>query len=517
MALQREKIETTVTAVNHLAALSEIDAAAAAHRLKRQHVAVKNAENENAAQHANGHAAQHAALHRTTVPRFAVTQPANQNGRRWVVLDRWPGALTTDRQQDGHWVMTADAAALLSKNGSTAILSSRLPKILDDHQCWFDAIRTIGTKMIETKGVLLTAPGTTADRYVRRIAELFSIQRVTVVPIAASKLRPQRILDDAQHDAITDKGSRGDIVYYVSTKPYPTDQLLAQIADTLYGLAVVANGNVATAVQHRIAKTPAHHRTYLLNEPSLSDPTHHQRLINSGGIDWLLRKPVASCWPTLADAATALSRPNPTTALQPSARQRSINEIDQSEYLIHWTRARVGPWPEQTEDEHVDDLIFGLTRSKRSEVGSLCRILATQRIVASSELLRGSTPVVCFSQVPLSQIKSKTVYRKHLQRWDFVPYGVGIKRSVLEKKFACRPVIYGNDQTWQSLSPSQRPLFQLETSADQKIDWRQEREWRVVGDVDLKKIAIDEAIVFAGAENDLAKLSGLSLFDLIAI
>lgn len=442
---------------------------------------------------------------------------AAQDDDRWIVLDDWPGEQTPDYGEDFCWVMTAGVAEAIKQNRSIAILSSRLPKVLDQHRHWFDAIRTIGTKLINTDNVLITATDTTADRYVQRIAALFSIQCFTVALITADKFTARRITDDSDNAKCAHNKSGRNTIYFVTSKKHQSDQLLAQVADTVYGISVRANGNVAAAIERRIENSPAPSRTYLLNAPSLSNRSQHQRLVDAGGIDWLLRPPVTEARPSNKTKASTIPKSNSLPCTTSISRRRAISDLDESDYLIHWTRTRVGPWPDQDHDDHLDDLIFGSVRSHRNDLRSLCRILATQRIVASPDLLRDSTPVVCFTEVPLSQIKNMTVYRKHLQRWDFVPYGVGIKKSVLEKTFGCRPVIYGDDQTWHSLAPHQRPLFQLQTSADQKIDWQQEREWRVVGDVDLRKIAVGDGIVFAGDENDLAKLSGLSLFDLIAI
>lgn len=416
---------------------------------------------------------------------------------RWVLLDRWPGQSANSETGEFCFVMHCGVAKLLSQHNSSAILSSRLPKVLDDYRSWFDALRTAGKKIAEPDDVLLTARATAADRYAERMAALFSIRSVTVDPVAADKFCSRLLRNDCV--------GRSNTVYCVTTKRWLPDQWLAQVADTVYAISVRNKGNVASVLKTRIVDSPRPGQTYLLNDPELSDPAQHQNLVNAGGIDWLLL-------PTQTDLLSKLK-----TSPASIATIRTIGEINESDYLIHWTRARVGPWPDQIENEHLDDLIFGSPRSKRNELRSLSRILATQRIVASADLTRHATPVVCFSEVPISQIKTHTVYRKHLQRWDFVPYGVGIRKSVLANQFDCRPVIYGDDKKWQSLTQDQRPYFQVSTSADQKIDWRQEREWRVVGDVDLRRVAVDDGIVFAGDENDLEKLSRLSLFDLIAI
>ena len=58
------------------------------------------------------------------------------------------------------------------------------------------------------------------------------------------------------------------------------------------------------------------------------------------------------------------------------------------------------------------------------------------------------------------------------------------------------PVIYGDESTWASLSPSEQPFFQLASSASKKIDWTKEAEWRLTADLNLTNIPLNSAFVF---------------------
>lgn len=416
-----------------------------------------------------------------------------------ILCDQWPANETSPLTKNSCFVSTVGVADKIFANATTSVLSSRLPRSLDRYHNWFDAIRTVGVKLERNQNILLTAAGTAADAYCRRISELFSIRCVVLTPIAADKLTKRQLRNLGSGDSLIDN------IYCVSPEKLPADQLLATLADTVFGLSIKKNGNAATALWQRLDAPSSDRNTYALRDFTLTDPAEHRRMVDAGAIDWMLMREPAE--PQVAFQSA--------TADRSIAKTRRLCEINSSEYLVHWTRAQFGPWPEQTEQEHLDDLIFGLPRSQRSELASLCRIVATQRIIASANLVRGSTPVVCFSEIPLNEIKAHTVYRQHLQRWDFVPYGIGIKRTVLEKRFGCKRVIYGAEDCWKSLDRHQQPLFQLKTSTDQKIDWQQEQEWRVVGDVNLKELSPEEAVVFVGDEKDLQKLSHLTLFDLV--
>lgn len=411
------------------------------------------------------------------------------------VLDQWPGKHLSSAEH--FFVMHAQSETLLNSAPSTAVISSRLPKILDSHRPWFDAIRTVGVKLGKSQEVFLTGVSTAAHDCCLRLAELFSIDCLSIEQLSFENFRKIVAKEESLNQLATGR------VFCVTQQKTKTDQTLAQLADTVFALSVGKNGNAEAALVHRLANCDPPSKTYLRNDNSMIPRSVSQPLLELGAIDWLL-----------------MDSTDETKPVAPSAgnyRKRTLPDLDQSEYLVHWTRARSGAWPDQSSSDYWDDLIFATGGHKHSDVFALCRILASRRIIASANLTRDSAPVVCFSDVPLGKLRDKTVFRKHLHRWDFLPYGIAIKRSVLQARFDCRQVIYGDEKTWESMADSDRPFFQLKETTNKKIHWQEESEWRVVGDVNLRNIELSNAIVFAGDEMDLEKLSQLSLFDLIVI
>lgn len=69
-----------------------------------------------------------------------------------------------------------------------------------------------------------------------------------------------------------------------------------------------------------------------------------------------------------------------------------------------------------------------------------------------------------------------------LIRWTFEPYAVAIRKATLEEMGAL-PVIYGSEAKFQELPEIERLRFQLH--APPKTDWSPEKEWRIIGDIDL--------------------------------
>ncbi|TKJ39697.1 hypothetical protein CEE37_10480 [candidate division LCP-89 bacterium B3_LCP] len=168
------------------------------------------------------------------------------------------------------------------------------------------------------------------------------------------------------------------------------------------------------------------------------------------------------------------------------------------EYLIHWTRSCVGPWPDEKRCEH-----FGrMMESKPSDnqgMETLMRIFSEKVIRASTRMIRGGYAVVPFTARPPEDLSKLIRWRVGLRRWTFEPYGIAIKRSRLEA-LGARPALYGDIAKYDSLSEGDRSFFQMAGSGKQ--DWTKEREWRVHGNIELNKLDKNDitAIVHIGEE-----------------
>ena len=215
-------------------------------------------------------------------------------------------------------------------------------------------------------------------------------------------------------------------------------------------------------------------------------------LLEHGAVGWVVPGAIGARSHAAGGAATTATR-------TPPGRIVPVPDADDWPYLTHCTRRCEGPWPEQDEADHIDDLILGRPAGDHSALAALTRILSQQRLVATSSAIRGTTPVVSFTAVPLAELGRLRVFRPHRGRWDFEPYGVCLRRDWLER-YGARHVLYGDERRWDELSPDDRPYFQMRTTrrpADGgRIDWTVEDEWRVVGDVDLSKIPRHAALVF---------------------
>jgi len=409
----------------------------------------------------------------------------------WVLLKHLPAT---------GWSSPDKMPPILAGRETTLVASSRLPKNLQSHAAWFDAIRTIGTRLDPDSQTLLTAAGMAADPYVRRISALFGIELLDADVISLQQLSKQKEIDK----------EAGKILFLLKQDAHSIDFQLIKIAHTVHALSVRSGGNIFQGISSRLSQAASdktHPSTIrLLNDATLTKTKIRTELLELGAIDWLLLPRVSD------DDQDVESGPSP----KQMGSVVPLDSIDQSQYLLHWARRQSDAWPDQNQDAHLDQLIFGSTEDRYLEVMTLCRIIASNRLIGAAHLTRDPAPVVCFTAVPVGELPNRTVFRKHLARWDFVPYGLAIRKSVLQSA-GCKEVIYGNDSDWETLGSEERPWFQLQTSKNGKIDWTLEREWRLVGDLDLNKIGTDDAFAFVKTQTDAERLSEICRWPIVVL
>lgn len=180
-----------------------------------------------------------------------------------------------------------------------------------------------------------------------------------------------------------------------------------------------------------------------------------------------------------------------------------------SEWLIHWTRAPQGEWAGESREHYLEDIIQGDTHDARTAFGTLERIIDESLVRATPGNTRAARDVVCFTETPLNELVTRRVFRQHRGRWDFEPYGVGIRADIV-RSLGGRAVIYGDEATWQALPEGERPWFQLGQSqistASETIDWTSEREWRLPCELNLRNVSADDMFVFCATDAEATNL-----------
>jgi hypothetical protein len=395
------------------------------------------------------------------------------------------------------------------------LASSRLGRRLDTQQTWFTVFRAACSKADLDDDVLLTAHSTTTARFVARAAELFNVRVLSIVSpreresLASWLDRIRRLEEDptALYSAylspsICETGVAETCLRSVSESPL-RDRAVVALSDRLLVFHLRRGGHLEHLVRARLLddRGPQADVFIALGE-DLVERELADELLDLGAIGWLVLD-------TLGQKLTTGSTQLFTAAAAPIV---SMPDADNWLFLTHCTRAQAGGWPDQGEAAFLDELIVDGPQTDRSAFAALQRIVAQQRLVATSQTIRGDQAVVSFTAVPLREVSRLRVYRSHLGRWDFEPYGICVARNWLESRGA-RPVRYGGDRLWESMAKDDRPFFQKQASRDGEtnvIDWTIENEWRHVGDVNLRELPSDAGLVFVPTSEEAEQLARLS-------
>ena len=175
-----------------------------------------------------------------------------------------------------------------------------------------------------------------------------------------------------------------------------------------------------------------------------------------------------------------------------------IRRSDVSHSLVHLTKER----PEYVQDDKTfEQRLIGVVPA----FDVLKEILTSGVIRSSLGYVKGNRPVVCFSEIPLSSIRE---YAKPPNEDDNIRkyrmYGVMLSKSAVFQ-LGGRPVIYLPDAegTW---IPDEHKWRHVRFEHGQ-IDFTHEREWRMLGDLDLRQVPGLFVMVWSAREaQEIAKL-----------
>jgi hypothetical protein len=277
-------------------------------------------------------------------------------------------------------------------------------------------------------------------------------------------------------------------------------------ADLVHAIEVREGGNIAHSLDYRFESTGecdvGSVRIYQFAD-ELSPKTSDCKVKKA--VNWVLLdsadKPSGSSLSRCESGQSAIR--NPTVPLR-LMWQRSDTQT--SDYLTHCTRAMQNHWPDESLEVEWDRWLLREHPTERSPLESLRRIVTQQRLRARPGLVRNDVESVSLSEVPLLELLSRRRYRNHLRRWDWEPYGVCIRKDAL-LEHPCQPVIYGDETIWKSLPSFQRSWYQPAVSKNGKEDWRNEKEWRHLGDLNLSELRWESIFVFVPTRQEAKILS----------
>jgi hypothetical protein len=165
---------------------------------------------------------------------------------------------------------------------------------------------------------------------------------------------------------------------------------------------------------------------------------------------------------------------------------------DFSKALVHLTRGRA--------EVKAIAILHQKAKSAATPFEVLKEILRDGKIKGSgnSGYVKGTTPAVCLSEVPLSAVKyyaAREGEQDQAKRYGF--YGIAISKKAAFAAGA-RPVIYLPDKE-AAWIPSAEQWRHVRFEHGE-VDFTHEREWRVPNDLDLSAIPGFYALVWTNAE-----------------
>ena len=155
--------------------------------------------------------------------------------------------------------------------------------------------------------------------------------------------------------------------------------------------------------------------------------------------------------------------------------------LDLSNYLIHFTKG------ENEEDEN------GAYQNLKS-------IIVNQRLFSNNGDIRGGYNCVCFTEAPIECLKMANGIVCYNGEKRYSNYGIMIPKIDIYN-LGGRPAIYTDKEDFDILPEKMKhrfvifePLKEIR-GTDNKCDFTWEREWRMLGDLDLKTLTNYEIIV----------------------
>lgn len=337
-------------------------------------------------------------------------------------------------------------------------------------------------------------------RYSVRYVELHSEESIAKKPLIGNRLG-RAVRFHSQRDTIDKSLARTPI----------SDRAVAFLSEILIATYVRPRGKLLRILEARISESrvPSGSTWIAMHpKPSPSQRAMEQSLSQAGAILWMFgeeqlddtRKGVDSPW-------GCHHRSQPATLVPIlDARPRTLQSND---YLIHCTRSRQGPWPDQSTSGFLDEALRLEVHEPSTPAHTLARILTQQRISATNHLKRGSVATSCWSACPLGELLSRRSFQSHLARWDWEPFGIAIRTERL-MELGARPVTYLRTNAIRKLPTEDQSFAQPAPSQLGNRDWRDEREWRIAGDLRLHSIDFSDAFVFTPDKSTAMQMAPIS-------
>ena len=350
-----------------------------------------------------------------------------------------------------------------------AVLNSHQGKTPTRAMRWVLNTLSAVQRAIENDHAVLTSVGMNTWEFLTWAVGEFGGKQIIVCPLFSDQ-KPESvartILDDFELDS-----QRTAFLFMTDCSSKPKafwrdrDQIVVHGADILYPVSIRAGGYIEELIER--AFLDEYHPKYIV--PDFQTP--HQKALT-------------------------------TRQYRFAGLLNEAFDKQEWNYLTHWTHATHEPWFNESRAEFYRALVYEEETYHHSALKSLLRILDGGKIYGSSEYLRQAHRAVSFTELSPAEAVRLVRWHKRKVRYTIEPYGIAIERD-FALAMGLQPVIYGDDKVYDSLEPSRKPYFQAQ---GKKADWRNEKEWRHIGDCDLTKIPPEKIIILVYEPDEIEKV-----------
>ncbi len=398
-------------------------------------------------------------------------------------------------------VLVSPETCLADERPWLAIVSSRLGRDASHHQLVSQFLSRAMLDCQARSAVAIIAVDSAIETLALHAASLF---RVPVIRVAIAENKGNKGNKSQPPDILVSSGDSNTI---------GRDQAVIALADRVEVLSLRRGGTIERVLTQRLQQFPDSMIQVAINS---ADQQAVHSLIAKGAVGWYLSERIADDCSLEERSSDERSSDERSPASVEKNRKLKTSDAwmqTSDRWLVHCTRAPCGPWPGETEQQFRDDVLLGTAGNGRTAFDALSRIARSKKLVASCRTTDRRWPVVCFSSRSLQGLMESRCFRSHLKRWDYEPYGIAIRIEVAQQ-LGARSVVYGTPDQRERIELVDRYLFQ---AAGKTFDWTTEREWRMLGDVDLSAINQQDAYLFTASDQEAECLRPLCPWQVTAV
>lgn len=446
----------------------------------------------------------------------------------WTLRSSWPRPWSASVERWlGKRMFVAHCSLLADTVRFTSLISSHVGRYGSRHPEWPQWMDGVLRHVRQQGHWLLLASGTTLAESVEQFALAADIPTAKIVWAERQRgdvwLPALLGLPTPPRDPTT--ATRSTLFLSLPVEPACAtlerlplqDRLSLALADQVFAMAVRAGGKLDALLKRRLEDSQFPTASVYVSLPTAPTATceSERSWLERGAVGW-----IATASPTSSNRTRDLqamghcrtedreatghvdqsSRPLQQLSGPLPNHWRQMSADDDSDYLVHCTRATIGPLPNESAESFRMRMWSQHAAIAWQPLETLAHICCERRVRASKSITRTDTRCVSFSAVPLVPLLQRRIFRSHLGRWDWEPYGLLIRRTVLQQ-WGAREVVYGDEASYRKLPEPDKAFFQpMET-------WAEEREWRITTDVDLHALPGDSIVLFVRTQIEAQQLS----------